>query len=136
MTRAYDEGTALSPEERGRVLVLLARISTSTPGAGNTTVTHPKVSPTNYAKPRKLSVLEADRVRSAIQPLAPASEGPELFRQVLWSIEEGALRRFDPRLALNIALKKIREGAWTRPNGLPPNWLALHVPRPAALYRE
>jgi len=26
-------------------------------------------------------------------------------------------------LAVNIALKKLREGAWTRPNRMPPNWM-------------
>jgi hypothetical protein len=55
----------------------------------------------------------------------PASDAAETFRQVLWSVEEGALRRFDPPLAINIALKKIREGAWTRPNRMPPNWRAI-----------
>jgi hypothetical protein len=28
-------------------------------------------------------------------------------------------------LAVNIALKKIREGAWSRPNQMPPNWARL-----------
>ena len=70
------------------------------------------------------SALEAARVRSSVLNLAAPNGGSELFRQVLWSIEEGALRRFDARLALNIALKKIRDGAWTKPNRLPPNWLA------------
>jgi hypothetical protein len=121
---AFDEDTALTPAERGRVLELLARVSSAMPGAGLPTASHPKPNPSHFAKPRKLSVLEAARVRSAVQPLAGAGEAAEIFRQVLWSMEQGALRRFDTRLALNIALKKIRDGAWTRPNGLPPNWLA------------
>jgi hypothetical protein len=122
----FDPGTALTPEERGRVLDVLMSLSTATPSAA---VSPPasRVDPKQaavYAKPKKLSPLEAARVRSSVLDLAPPSEGGELFRQVLWSIEEGALRRFDSRLALNIALKKIRDGAWTRPNRLPPNWLA------------
>jgi hypothetical protein len=40
---------------------------------------------------------------------------------VVWAVEEGALRRFEMPLAVNIALKKIREGAWSRPNRMPPN---------------
>lgn len=122
---AFDPQTTLLPEERGRVLELLARISGSTPPppaaaqTSTTVATH-----ATYAKPRQLSPLEAARVRSSVLAVSPANQGGELFRQVLWSMEEGALRRFDPRLALNIALKKIREGAWTRPNRLPPNWLA------------
>jgi DNA-binding MarR family transcriptional regulator len=123
----FDEHTVLSPEERGRVLVLLTGVSGATPTLGK--VTPPTIArPVSYARPRRLTVLEAARVRAAVQPLASVGDSEELFRQVLWSIEEGALRRFDARLALNIALKKIREGAWTRPNRLPPNWLATARP--------
>jgi hypothetical protein len=77
----------------------------------------------SFAKPRHLSPLEAARLRKAVVTLVPLASGNEIFRQVLWSVEEGALRRFEPRLAANIALKKIREGAWSRPNRMPPNWL-------------
>jgi len=122
---AFDVQTALLPEERGSVLELLARISSSAPAAATPpaavrAVTNQPV----YAKNRQLSPLEAARVRASVLGVSAPNEEVELFRQVLWSMEEGALRRFDPRLALNIALKKIREGAWTRPNRLPPNWLA------------
>jgi hypothetical protein len=121
---AFDEATALAPDERGRVLELLTQISTETPTAAE----QPQRSivaaaPKDFAKPRKLSPLEAARLRKRIGELVPATAGAEVFRQVLWSVEEGALRRFDARLATNIALKKIREGAWTRPNRMPPNWL-------------
>jgi DNA-binding MarR family transcriptional regulator len=123
---AFDTDTQLTPEERGRVLDLLMSLSTATPSA-----TKPCTPPaagasranTSYAKPRKLSMLQTAQVRSSVLKLAPPEQGTELFRQVLWSMEEGALRRFDARLALNIALKKIREGGWTKPNRLPPNWL-------------
>ena len=46
-------------------------------------------------------------------------------------MEEGALRRFEVPLAANIALKKLREGAWTRPNRMPPNWLRVDLLRDA-----
>jgi hypothetical protein len=121
---AFDPGTTLLPEERGRVLALLASFSATTSRTLKQSPTKSAVTHAAYAKPRLLSALEAARVRAGVLPLSPSGESGELFRQVLWSIEEGALRRFDPRLALNIALKKIREGAWTRPNRLPPNWLA------------
>ena len=49
----------------------------------------------------------------------------EVLRQLVWAVEEGALRRFEVALGVNIALKKIREGAWTRPNRMPPNWARL-----------
>jgi hypothetical protein len=122
---SFDAETKLTPDERGRVLDVLTSLANASPSI-------PTPSPSkaaakqvgNYAKPRRLSALEAARVRSSVLNLAAPNGGSELFRQVLWSIEEGALRRFDARLALNIALKKIRDGAWTKPNRLPPNWLA------------
>lgn len=120
----FDAQTALLPEERGWVLELLARISSSAPAAAAPQPARAVTNQALYAKIRQLSPLEAARVRAGVLGVSAPNEGGELFRQVLWSIEEGALRRFDPRLALNIALKKIREGAWTRPNRLPPNWLA------------
>ena len=57
----------------------------------------------------------------------PGEAGAELARQVAWSVEAGALARFGALHGLNIALKKIREGAWTRPNRMPPNWLRATV---------
>jgi len=116
----FDERTALNPEQRGLVLGILAQISSSRPAATTATPVARMVGP---AKPRRLSPLDAARLRRQILGLVPAADGAEFFRQVLWSVEEGALRRFDARLAANIALKKIREGAWTRPNRMPPNWL-------------
>jgi hypothetical protein len=121
---SFDAGTALDPEERGRVLELLTQISTERPTAAEQPRRAPMASPPkDFAKPRKLSTLETARLRRGIGELVGAVAGAEIFRQVLWSVEEGALRRFDARLAANIALKKIREGAWTRPNRMPPNWL-------------
>lgn len=121
---AFDDRTALSPAERGKVLELLASISRSAPAAAIVQGTRAVPKHSAYPTFRRLSPLEAARVRAGVFGVSPPHEGTELFRQVLWSIEEGALRRFDVRLALNIALKKIREGNWTRPNRLPPHWLS------------
>jgi hypothetical protein len=71
---------------------------------------------------RRLSDFELAGLRRALQSATSVASTPELLRQVAWSIEEGALRRFSPGHARHIALKKIREGAWTRPNRMPPNW--------------
>lgn len=76
----------------------------------------------DYARPRKLSALELARTRKRLLEAVPAAAAAEVLRQVVWAAEEGALRRFELPLAVNIALKKIREGAWTRPNRMPPNW--------------
>jgi hypothetical protein len=75
--------------------------------------------------PRRLTTLMLARARRKLQRLGATQSAPELWRQIVWSVEEGALRRFDPSLALNIAVKKVREGAWTRPNRMPPNWARL-----------
>ncbi len=116
---AFDTETTLSAEARGRVLQHLSAHACAPrrPSAGATTP--------GAAAPcvrRTLSVFELARLRRDVQAAAPAPEGAELLRQVVWSIEEGALRRFPPVHAIHIALKKIREGAWTRPNRMPPQW--------------
>ena len=71
---------------------------------------------------RTLSVFEVARLKRDIQAARGVSEASELLRQVTWSIETGPLKRFATTHAMHIALKKIREGAWTRPNRMPPNW--------------
>jgi hypothetical protein len=72
---------------------------------------------------RGLSVFELARVKREIQKAGSCGGRPELLREVVWSIEAGALQRFKPLHAMNIALKKIREGGWTRPHRMPPNWM-------------
>jgi hypothetical protein len=120
----FADDTLLTPEERGRVLSILASVSNEAPKiAEKATSVAASQAPATYAKPRQLSPLDAARLRKSIQQVAPSAVAPEIFRQVLWSMEEGALRRFDTRLGSNIALKKIREGAWSRPNRMPPNWM-------------
>jgi hypothetical protein len=73
--------------------------------------------------PRRLSVFDVARLRHGLQKIGSVQDADELTRQVLWSIEAGSLRQFGVMHAVNIALKKIREGQWTRPNRMPPNWL-------------
>jgi hypothetical protein len=114
----FDADSKLEPETRAQVLQLLMQ------SAG------PRVTPTASTLPtqrlaqgpRKLSTFELARLRRDIQAVTSSSETPEVLRQVVWSIEEGALQRFSAQHAIHIALKKIREGAWTRPNRMPPNW--------------
>lgn len=119
----FDEATALTAEERGRVLEILTQVSMEMPkAAGQPKRQSPSNQSKDFARPRKLPPLEAARLRKRIGEIVPPAAGAEVFRQVLWSVEEGALRRFDVRLAGNIALKKIREGAWTKPNRMPPHW--------------
>jgi hypothetical protein len=117
----FDANTQLSPEDRGEILSQLAQVAAARP-APSQSKTSPGVA-SAAAGPRRLSVLELARVRRRIQELTPAAGSPEVLRQVIWAVEEGALRRFTVSLAINIALKKIREGAWSKPHRMPPNWL-------------
>jgi hypothetical protein len=80
---------------------------------------------------RRLSVFELSRLRRDIQAATCSSAAPELLRQVIWSIESGALRRFSTLHAVHIALKKIRLGSWTRPHRMPPQW----TPAPCGVVR-
>ena len=116
----FDPDTRLTPEDRGQILAQLAQLAAAkpVPTAGAPSAARPPC-----AGPRRLSVLDLARARKRILDAVPAAAAPEILRQVLWAVEQGALRRFDLSLALNIALKKIREGAWSKPNRMPPNWM-------------
>jgi hypothetical protein len=120
----FDDDSAVSPEQRAAALQWLANaaIQAAKP------VEAPRSSgraehPAEFAPPRNLSVFDLARVRKEIQDAVPAEQTSEVLRQVVWSMEQGALRRFAPLHAINIALKKVREGLWNRPNRMPPNWL-------------
>ena len=119
-TLEFDPASRLTPADRQEILSQLTQQAAAAPHAGGTQASPPKPESTG---PRRLSVLDLARARRSITGLVPAASAAELFRQVIWAVEEGALRRFPLPLALNIAFKKIREGAWSRPHRLPPNWL-------------
>jgi hypothetical protein len=82
----------------------------------------PSLATERSPKTRRLSVFELARIRRAIQQERVQRDSAEVLREVVWSVEEGALSRFASLHAVRIALKKIREDAWTRPNKMPPNW--------------
>jgi hypothetical protein len=125
----FDADTKLTPEDRGQLLTQLeqmARAQSAPPPASESVRSRP--SSASFAKPRRLSLLELARTRKRVLETVVASAAPEVLRQVVWAVEEGALRRFEMPLAVNIALKKIREGAWSRPNRMPPNWARIVAP--------
>ena len=77
------------------------------------------------ARPRRLTALEVMQVGKSLRTLAAArAEAPPegLLVEVVFAAEEGALARFPVPLAVNIALKKIREGVWSSPHRMPPDW--------------
>jgi len=116
---SFDAESKLSAEDRGRVLQILSVLAAA---PARVAPQCPAGAAPAAREPRKLSVFELARVGREIQAATSSAAVPELLRQVVWSIEEGSLRRFTPVHAIHIALKKIREGAWTRPNRMPPNW--------------
>lgn len=127
----FDPESRLTPEDRAQILALLAQQATARPaGAPGPAVARvPQAQP---AGPRRLSTLDRARVRrSVLEHVPEKAGGTEMLRQVLWAVEEGALKKFAFPLALNIALKKIREGAWTKPHRMPPNWMLIGVAKTA-----
>jgi hypothetical protein len=114
----FDEHTQLTPEDRGNILAQLTQLASARP-----TVETGAAPKALYVAPRRLTVLDLARARKRVLETVPGRGAPEILRQVIWAVEHGALRRFDMAMALNIALKKIREGAWSKPNRMPPNWL-------------
>ena len=126
---SFDADSSLSAEDRGRVLQILSVLAVEPARAAPQC---PASSAPATRGPRKLSVFELARLKRDIQAATTSAAAPELMRQVVWSIEEGSLKRFTPVHAIHIALKKIREGIWTRPNRMPPNW-ARAISAPAVL---
>jgi hypothetical protein len=113
----FDPQSKLSDDARTRILGALAALA----AVPSDTCARPATAPATRT-PRKLSLFELARLNRELQSATSHASAPELMRQVTWSIELGALKRFDTRHALHIALKKIREGLWTRPHRMPPNW--------------
>jgi hypothetical protein len=116
----FDANTQLTPEDRGEILFQLSQVAAARPISNQPN--RADAAPTAKG-PRRLSVLELARVRREIVKIVPNALGSEVLRQVIWAVEQGALQRFSLTMAVNIALKKIREGAWGRPHRMPPNWL-------------
>jgi hypothetical protein len=126
---SFDADSKVSAEDRGRVLQLLSIIAAE---PAQTAPQHSGPPCASASQPRALSVFELARLKRDVQATAGSGQAPELMRQMVWSIEAGPLKRFAATHAIHIALKKIREGAWTRPNRMPPNW-ARAISTPSAL---
>jgi hypothetical protein len=124
----FDPDSQLSLEERGQLLIQLQQMAnarSTVVSADKCVQTASRPSDRVDARMHRLSSFALARVRQRVLEVVAGGSAPEVLRQVVWAMEEGALRRFETPLALNIALKKIREGAWTRPNRMPPNWSRL-----------
>jgi len=125
----FDEASRLGPEQRARVLQWLELCALKP--AASTAISQASARATAPSGPRKLTVFELARLRRDLQAVVEPEGVAERLREVVWSIEEGALRRFQCLHAMRIALKKNRDGLWSRPNRMPPNW-ARALARPSA----
>lgn len=122
-TLEFDADTRLTAPERAHVLATLDSLARARP-AGAPLPDAAVAVPRPHA-PRRLSALDVIRVHKGLQTLAAArSEAApaSLLGEVVYAAEEGALAKYPVPLALNIALKKIREGAWSSPHRMPPDW--------------
>jgi hypothetical protein len=120
VSMTFDIDSKVTQEARALVLQVLAAMAESPMATDRKpSTTEPRG---DLKGRRKLTVFELARLKRDIQIATSSTAAAELLRQVVWSIEAGALRRFSPQHAAHIALKKIREEAWTRPHRMPPNW--------------
>ena len=120
----FDADTRLGPAERAHVLATLDSLARARPSVSVPTRPEPPVR-WRAAGARRLGALDILRLRNALRALAVAAgagPNPRLVREVLYAVEEGALAKFPTPLALNVALKKIREGAWSTPHRMPEDW--------------
>ena len=133
-TVEFDADTRLTPTDRAHVLATLASLSRARPASAASRT--PVEGADLRTGPRRLAALEVLRVQKGLRALAAAradASPPGLLGEVLFAVEEGALLKFPFPLALNIALKKIREGAWSSPYRMPPDWsLRRALPEPCA----
>jgi hypothetical protein len=118
---SFDDDSKVCAEARGRLLQFLSVVAAQP--RNEPPISTPMAPKSAHPRPRKLSVFELARLNRDIQKLTTCAAAPDLVRQVIWSIEEGALQRFAIPHAIHIAIKKLREGSWTRPNRMPPNWM-------------
>jgi hypothetical protein len=121
----FEANTRLDPEERAAVLGVLASFARTRTAPIPAAVAAGRR--TERVAHRPISPLEAARLRRNLLELLPRSAAGETLREILWSMEEGSLNRYDIPHAINTALKLVREGRWTRPNRMPPNWRGSHA---------
>lgn len=76
---------------------------------------------------RKLSVFMEALLKNRLSAISLGPQFQQLYRELLWSIEQGPLSKIDGSKAIHVGVKLIREGRWSRPNRMPPNWRRTHA---------
>jgi hypothetical protein len=114
----FDGDTRLEPTERAHVLATLESLARARP------VTAPRTDKA-LIRGRRLAALDLVKLRNGVRTLERArceALPASLMTEIVYAVEEGALAKFPVALAVNIALKKVREGLWSSPNRMPPEW--------------
>lgn len=126
VTMGFSPACQLTDEERRVIHEALARAA-ATPREESPRPVPAPLPPASQVGPRRLSLLELARLQAKIRDVVAAADAPEAIRQVAWSVQFGALKRYPVYLALNVAAKKLRDGCWSRPNRMPPNWTFMNA---------
>ena len=116
----FDTDSGLAEAERSHVLQTLGSFAAARPPVASPVAIKPR-----KATQSRLSVLRVAEARQRLKVAKGEGDGRdlnELLREVIWSLEEGSLAKFETRHALSIACKKVREGAWSRPFRMPVDW--------------
>jgi hypothetical protein len=120
----FDVDTRLGPTDRAHALDTLQSLAQARPV--QTVPDRPAGQAAARPKsPRRLQALEVVRLQRSLRTLAAAAGTPadqKQLREVMYAVEEGALTKFPVPLAINIALKKLRDGAWSVPHRMPTEW--------------
>lgn len=120
----FDADTRLTETEQAHVAATLQSLAQAQPSATAPVATSGRVPSKPVARAR-LGVLQLAALRARIQRAKGETDARDvdaLVREVAWSVEEGALARFEPAMALSIACKKIREQVWSTPHRMPGDW--------------
>ena len=122
---AFDVDTRLAEVERAHVLETLRLVARARP------TTAPASAVRRVPTQTRLSVLTLVETRARIRKAKGEGDSrkvEQLLREVAWSVEEGALAKFEAAHALSIACKKIREGVWSTPFRMPTDWSPRRAP--------
>jgi hypothetical protein len=121
----FDDASPLTDPERAHVLETLRLLAEARPTDAVTT--RPARDPAPAPRKTRLSALQLVELRTRITRAKGEGDRREvgtLLQEIAWSIEQGSLARFERAHALSIACKKVREGAWSTPFGMPAGWAA------------
>ena len=117
----FDADTRLSEFERQYVLDTLRLVAGARPPSSVST----SVRIVTLAERRRLSVPQLLETRQRLRKTKGEGDSrgiDQLLREIAWSVEEGSLAKFEVRHAMAIACKKVRDGVWSTPYGMPADW--------------